>query len=93
MMYEFAVTCLILFILLGVIGVGAAFTYPRKGVESPADKVKQKIFQRGLLTILICSAALSLLLADKLSPQGALAASAVLLFILEYGVTRTAKYG
>lgn len=61
-MYKFPVIFLAIFIALGVVGVVIAFTYPRKGVESLADKLKQKTFQRGFLTILICSAMLAMLL-------------------------------
>lgn len=92
-MYQFAVIFLALFIALGVVGVVVAFTFPRKGVGTLSDKLKQKTFQRGALTISICSAMLAMLLTGVLNPREALIIPAGLLLLLEYGIKRTATYG
>lgn len=90
-MLTFVIVILVLLILLGLFGMFIAVKYPRSGAESLAQRIDQKVFKRGYMTVTCCSVGLGLLLAGVLEPKETLIITFGIFLAAEYALARVTK--
>lgn len=87
-MVKLATVILSFLVILGLLEIFIAIKYPSQGKKSLAQKLEQKMFKRGYVSIFFSLTSLGMLFTNVLSAGEALIITLGLLLASEYGLAR-----
>lgn len=90
-MYRMTFVLLILLIISGALWIVVALLYPEKAAKSLAQKLEQRKFVRGWMTIVVCLIIIVLFIIQQLTSSETLLYTCAALILVEYIAFTTTK--